>query len=313
MDIPNGKIDQPDILVGGEVRMLRLVRSTDQWHNCPHWGKSILCLRTPVCRIDLRIHSITLRVYVPGRSIAHVVSIWALAKMAPHTIYLVSKIEKPLTVWCGDGGCSPFWQLVIHRIDLIVHHPSGAVGNVLGNLASAFVEVAINLWLGIAGFKESDGLCEIFGTVTGLPLVADEISELIVIRIVNEGCPSHGIYLDFKIFIMHWSFPRVSLLLISFLGRRIEVWEVLAEAILLGVRCLWNLDNCMGWNGCIGFRGFYKTLPMRRVQSSMRWVALWISRCRRQLSLMAESQMVFKVSLRDKHPNAVRIWAFEWV
>jgi len=33
----------------------------------------------------------------------------------------------------------------------------------------------------------------------------------------------------------------------------------------------------------------------------------------RQLTLMADLQMVFKVSPLDKHPHAVRIWAFERV
>jgi hypothetical protein len=73
------------------------------------------------------------------------VFIWALAKEVTHTFYQVLKREKPLTVWCGDGGFSPFLQLVIHHVDLILHRPSGGVGKVLGNLASTFVEVAINL------------------------------------------------------------------------------------------------------------------------------------------------------------------------
>jgi len=145
MDIPNGQVDRPGFLGAGEVRELRLVRFTDQWNNCCPRRKCIQCLPPPVCRIHLGIHLITLRVYGPGWSIDHVVFIWALAKEVPHTFYWVSKIEKPPTVWCGDGSFSPFRQLDIHRVDLIVHGPSGGVGKVLGNLASTFVEVAINL------------------------------------------------------------------------------------------------------------------------------------------------------------------------
>jgi hypothetical protein len=93
MDIPNGQVYRPGFLVAGEVRELRLVRSTDQWNNfCPR-RKSILYLPPPVCRIHLRIHTITLRVYGPGWSIDHVVFIWALAKEVPCTFYRVSKIE----------------------------------------------------------------------------------------------------------------------------------------------------------------------------------------------------------------------------
>ena len=55
------------------------------------------------------------------------------------------KNRKPPTVWCGDGDFSPFRYLVTHIVDLIVHCPSGSVGNVRGNFASAFIDVAISL------------------------------------------------------------------------------------------------------------------------------------------------------------------------
>jgi hypothetical protein len=90
---------------------------------------------------------------------------------------------------------------------------------VLGNLASAFIKVVINLRLGIVGFNESDGLFEVFGAIKGLPRVIDEISELILIGIITEGPPSCGMYLYFRIFLVHRSFPGVSLLHIGFLGR----------------------------------------------------------------------------------------------
>ena len=145
MDIPNGQVDRPGFLVAREVCELLLIRSTDQWNNCCPRGKSILCLLPPVCRIHLGINLIALRIYGPGWSIGHVVLIWALAKEVPQTFYRVSKIEKPPTVWRGDGGFSPFRHLSIHRVYLIVHCPSGGVAKVLGNLSSAFIEVVINL------------------------------------------------------------------------------------------------------------------------------------------------------------------------
>jgi len=145
VDIPRCQVDRPGILVGGEIRELSLVQSTDQWNNCCPRGKSILCLPPPVCRIHLRIHSIALGVCGPRWSIDHVVFSWASARSVQRTFYRVSKINKPQTVWRGVGCISPFPQLVIYPVDLIVHLPSGGVGKVLGNFASAFVEVAINL------------------------------------------------------------------------------------------------------------------------------------------------------------------------
>jgi hypothetical protein len=122
-----------------------------------------------------------------------------LAQEVPLTFYWVSKIEKPLTVRCRGGDFSPFSQLDIHPVDLIAYRPLGGVGKVIGNLASTFVEVAINLYLGIVGFDESNGLFEVFGATKGLPRVIDEISELIVIGIITESPPRCGMYLDFRI------------------------------------------------------------------------------------------------------------------
>jgi hypothetical protein len=143
MDIHNGQVDRPDVRVAGEVGEPRLVRSTDQWNNCCPRRMAIPRLAQPVWQVNLGILPISLRIYGPGLSIDHVVFKWALVKEVPRTFYRVSKIGKPLTVWCGDGDFSPFRQLVIHRIDLILHRPSGGVEKVLRNLASAFIGVAI--------------------------------------------------------------------------------------------------------------------------------------------------------------------------
>jgi hypothetical protein len=113
------------------------------------------------------------------------------------------------------------------------------------------------------GFDKSDGLFEVFGAIKGLPRVIDEISELIVIGIVTEGPPSRGMYLYFRIFLVHRSFPRVSLLRIGFLGRRMGLRDVSVEAIVLGVGFLWNFVECRGRDTAIGFGGFCRTLPMR--------------------------------------------------
>ena len=78
----------------------------------------------------------------------------------------------------------------------------------LGNVASAFVEVAIDLRLGIVGFDESDGLFEVIGGMEMLARVVDEIPELIVIGIVTEGFPSHWVYLHLTIFLVHGSSPQ---------------------------------------------------------------------------------------------------------
>jgi len=114
-----------------------------------------------------------------------------LAKEVLRTFYGVSKIEKPPTISCGVAGFSAFRQLVIDRVDFIVHRPFGGVRKVLRNLASTLVEVAINLRLRTVGFEESDGPFEVISAIKQLPRVIDEISELIVIGIVTGGPPSH--------------------------------------------------------------------------------------------------------------------------
>jgi len=233
-------------------------------------GKPILCLPPPVCRIHLGIHSIALRVYGPGSSKDHVVFIWASANEVPRKFYWFLKVEKPLTAWRGDGGFSPFRQLVIHPVGLIVHRPSGGVGKVLGNFASAFVEVVINLWLWIVGFDGSDGLFEVFSAIEQLPQVIDEISELIVIGIVTESPPSDGMSLDSGIFLVHRGFPGFSLLLIALQGRRMGLRDESVEAIVFEVSFLWNVVECRGRDTAIGFGGFCRTPPMRWVQLSMR-------------------------------------------
>jgi len=60
------------------------------------------------------------------------------------------------------------------------------------------------------GFDESDGWCEVFGAIEWLPRVIDEISALIAIGIVTAGLPSCGMYLEFRIFLVHRSFPGAS-------------------------------------------------------------------------------------------------------
>jgi hypothetical protein len=52
-----------------------------------------------------------------------------------------------------------------------------------------------------------------------LPQVIDEIPELIEMGIITTGSLSSGMYMDFQIFLVNWSFPGVSLLWIAFLGR----------------------------------------------------------------------------------------------
>jgi hypothetical protein len=113
------------------------------------------------------------------------------------------------------------------------------------------------------GFDKSDCLFEIFGAMKGLPQVIDDISELIGIGIVTEGPPSCGIYLEFRNILVHRSFPRVSLLRIGFLGRRIGLRDTSAEAIVFGVGLLWNFVTCRGQDTATEFGGFCRTLPMR--------------------------------------------------
>jgi len=146
LDIPSGQVDRTGFLVTREVRTMCLVQTTDQWNNWSPWTMSIMCLPWQVWQILLGIHLITLSVCCPGRSLDHVGNLSLLGKEVPRTFYQVSKTEKPLTVWCGDGGFSPFRQLVIHPGDLIVHCPSGGVANVLGNHVSTCVGVGMNSW-----------------------------------------------------------------------------------------------------------------------------------------------------------------------
>ena len=109
MDIPEGQVVHPGIIVAREVGELHLVRFTDQWNNCCPLKKSMLALTPPVCRIHGGIHTITLRVHGPAWSINPVVFIWALAKEVPRTVYRVFKIENPPSPWCGDDSWSLSW------------------------------------------------------------------------------------------------------------------------------------------------------------------------------------------------------------
>jgi hypothetical protein len=70
-------------------------------------------------------------------------------------------------------------------------------------------------------------------------------------------------YLYLRIFLVHRSFPGVSLLRIGFLGQRMGLQDAPVEAIVFGVGFLWNLVQCRGWNTAIGFGGFCRTPPMR--------------------------------------------------
>lgn len=133
---------------------------------------------------------------------------------------------------CGDGGFPPFWPLIIHHDDLIVHRPFRCVAKVLGNLASAFVEVVTNLCVGKVGLNTSDGLFEVIGAIEGLPPVIDEISELTEIGIITEGPPSCVMYVDFGIFPVDQGFPGVSLLFLRCLGWSLGLRDVSVQAIV---------------------------------------------------------------------------------
>jgi hypothetical protein len=50
---------------------------------------------------------------------------------------------------------------------------------------------------------------------------------------------------------------------------------------------------------------------MQLDQSSMRRMALLMAGRWQLLALMADSQVVFKISPPDKHRHAVRIWVFD--
>lgn len=170
--------------------------------------------------------------------------IWELAKKVLRTFYWVLKIEKPLTVWCGDGAFSPSQQLVIEHINLNVHCHFGGEGNALGNLASTFVGVVNNSNLGIVALNTSDGLFEVFSAIKGLPHVIDEISEHVVSDIVTKGSPKCGIYLEFRISVIHQSFPKVSLLCVGCLHPRLGLQAGLDWAIIFSVSFLWNVIKC---------------------------------------------------------------------
>jgi hypothetical protein len=111
-------------------------------------------------------------------------------------------------------------------------------------------------------FDKSDGLFEVFGAIKWLPWVIDEISELIVIGIVTKEPPSRGMYLYFRIFFVHQSFPGFSLLRIGFLGQTMWSRDSLAEAIVFRVGFLWNFVECRGRDTAIGFGGFCRSPTM---------------------------------------------------
>jgi hypothetical protein len=153
----------------------------------------------------------------------------------PPRFYWVRKIEKPPTVWCGDRDFSPVQQLDIHWDDSIVHCPSCGVGIVIGNHSSTFVEVAINLSLRTVAFDKSDGMFEVFRAIKWLRWVRDEISELIVIAKVTDSSPSRGMFVNYRIFLFHRSFPAVSHHHIEFLWLRMWLRQVTVEAIVYRV------------------------------------------------------------------------------
>jgi len=126
---------------------------------------------------------------------------------------------------------------------MIVHCPSKGAGPVGGNLASTFVELVINLGFGIVGFDESEGLFEVYGSIDGLPWVINPPSELILIWIVTEGPHICVMYFYFRIFMVHRSFPRVSLLSIGLLGRRMRLLDALIETIVFRVGFLCNFHE----------------------------------------------------------------------
>jgi len=310
MDIPNGQADLPCILVAREVRELHLVWSTDWWNNyCPQ-GKSILCLPPPGYENHFGMHSIALHVCGPYSSVDCVVCKWVLAQEVLRTFYRVSKIWKPPTVWCGDECCSPWWQLVIHPGDMIVHHPSAGVGIVVGILASTFIHEAIHSWLEIVGINKSDGLCEVFSTIPWLPEVIDEILELIVIGIVTDGPPSCGMHISIRSFHIHRGFPWVTLLRIGLLGWTLGSRDTSVGSIIFGVSFHWTFVECSGEDTGIQFWGFCKTLLMWWVELSMWGLALWIAGRRRQLTLIADSQMALTVSPPDNPPHPFGKCAF---
>jgi hypothetical protein len=60
-------------------------------------------------------------------------------------------------------------------------------------------------------------------------------------------------YLYFRIFFVHRSFPGFSLLRIGFLGQTMGLRDSLAEAIVFRVGFLWNFVECRGRDTTIGF------------------------------------------------------------
>ena len=152
------------------------------------------------------------------------------------------------------------------------------------------------------GFAESDSLFEFLGAIERLPWVIDEISELIVIGFVTEGPPSRGIYLDFRIFLGHQGFHWVSIPHMRFLGWRTGLRDASVEAIVSRVSFVWSFVRCRGRDTAIGLGSFCRTLTMRSVQLLMWLVALSKAGRWALLTLMADSQMAFEVSLPDKHP-----------
>jgi hypothetical protein len=69
-------------------------------------------------------------------------------------------------------------------------------------------------------------------------------------------------YLCFRLFLVHRSFPGVNLLRIRYLGRTLGLRDASVEAIVFGVGFLGNSVECRGRDAAIGFGGFCRTLPM---------------------------------------------------
>jgi hypothetical protein len=93
-----------------------------------------------------------------------------------------------------------------HHLEFNVHRPFVGIGNKVScNLTSPLVEVAINLWRGIVGFDDSNGLFGVFGEIEALRGGVDDISELILNRNVTEALASRDWFLDFHIVLTHRS------------------------------------------------------------------------------------------------------------
>jgi len=172
---------------------------------------------------------------------------WPVVQSIRCTFYRVWKIHQPPTILCGDRGCSQIWPLVIHHVDLIIHCPAGGVRKVLRNVPSVFVEVVIELWLGIMRSKESDGLFKVFSVTQELPQVIDKISKLVVTGIFTIDSPSQGMFHEPGIFLVHRSFPGVNNLVIGSQAHGMGLQDGTVVATDFGVDFLSHFVECRAW------------------------------------------------------------------